>query len=123
MPLDSLYNGSFKKKSGIVLDFGEHLTGYFSFSVEDIRRVVDAPIRFKFTFAEMPAEVMMPFDPYEGGLSRAWLQDEVLTITDVPKTYTIPRRVAFRYVKIELLGASRFCDFRINHSRRRPQHR
>ncbi|HEX6225185.1 MAG TPA: hypothetical protein VFZ52_12275 [Chryseolinea sp.] len=115
MPLDSLYNGSFKKKSGIVIDFGEHLTGYFSFSVEDLGRVVDAPIRFKFTFAEMPAEVMMPFDPYEGGLSRAWLQDEIITITESPKTYTIPRRVAFRYVKIELLGASRFCDFRINH--------
>jgi len=114
-PIDSLYSGSFKKKSGIVLDFGEHLTGYFSFSVEDIRRVVDAPIRFKFTFAEMPSEAMMPFDPYEGGLSRAWLQDEIMTITEVPKTYTIPRRMAFRYVKIELLGASRFCDFRINH--------
>jgi len=114
-PIDSLYSGSFKKKSGIVLDFGEHLTGYFSFSVEDIRRVVDAPLRFKFAFAEMPAEVMMPFDPYEGGLSRAWLQDEVITITEVPKTYTIQRRVAFRYVKIELLGSSRFSDFRISH--------
>ena len=34
-PVDSLYSNSFKKQSGVVVDFGEHLTGYFSFSVED----------------------------------------------------------------------------------------
>src|SRR6188472_604263 len=27
---DSLYHGSFKNKSGIIADFGEHLTGYFT---------------------------------------------------------------------------------------------
>jgi hypothetical protein len=42
------------------------------------------------------------------------LQDEIVTISDVPCTITIPRRVAFRYVKIELLGSSRFSDFRIS---------
>jgi hypothetical protein len=113
-PLDSLYTGSFKKKSGIILDFGEHLTGRFSFSLVDIRGVADAPIRLKFTFGEVPSEVVTPFDPYEGGLSRAWLQDEIVTVTEVPSTITIPRRLSFRYVKIELLGSSRFSDFRIS---------
>jgi alpha-L-rhamnosidase len=115
-PVDSLYKGSFKKKSGIIIDFGEHLTGYFSFSLEDIRGVADAPIRFKFTFAEMPAEAVTPFDPYEGGLSRAWLQDEIITVSEVPATITVPRRLAFRYVKIELLGSSRYSDFRISNA-------
>jgi alpha-L-rhamnosidase len=61
----------------------------------------------------MPAEAALPFDPYEGQLSRAWLQDEIVTISEVPKTITIPRRVAFRYLKIEVLGSSIYSDFRI----------
>ena len=113
-PIDSLYTGSFKKKSGIIVDFGEHLTGHFSFSLEDIRGVADAPLRFKFTFAEVPAEAVTPFDPYEGALSRAWLQDEIITVTEVPATITISRRLAFRYVKIEWLGGSRYSDFRFS---------
>jgi alpha-L-rhamnosidase len=112
--IDSLYTGSFKKKSGVIIDFGEHLTGHFSFSLEDIRGVADAPLRFKFTFAEVPAEAVTPFDPYEGALSRAWLQDEIITVSEVPSTTTVSRRLAFRYVKIEWLGSSRFSDFRIS---------
>jgi alpha-L-rhamnosidase len=113
-PIDSLYNNSFKKQSGVVLDFGEHLTGYFTFSVEELNRAADAPLRIKFTFGEVPSELATPFDPYPGGLSRAWLQDEIITISDVPSTIIIPRRFAFRYVKMELLGSSVYSDFRIS---------
>ena len=49
-----------------------------------------------------------------GLLSRAWLQDEVVTISEVPATIQIPRRVAFRYLKIEVLGSSVFSDFKIS---------
>lgn len=114
MPVDSLYYNSFKKKSGAVVDFGEHLTGYFTFSVEEVNRAADAPLRIKFTFGEVPAELATPFDPYSGGLSRAWLQDEIITVSEVPATITIPRRFAFRYVKMELLGSSVYSDFRIS---------
>ena len=113
-PVDSLYNNSFKKLSGVVIDFGEHLTGYFSFSLEDLGRTADAPVRIKFTFGEVPAELATPYDPYPGGLSRAWLQDEIITVSDIPSTITIPRRLAFRYVKLELLGSSVYSDFRIS---------
>jgi hypothetical protein len=78
------------------VDCGEHITGYFSFSVEDFGRAADAPLRIKFTFGEVPSKLATPFDPYTGGLSRAWLQDEIITISDVPSTITIPRRIAFR---------------------------
>ena len=74
------------------------------------QQVSDAPVRIKFTFAEVPSELNTPFDPYPGGLSRAWLQDEVMTLMTVPIEASIPRRVSFRYLKIELLGASSF-DF------------
>lgn len=112
-PADSFYTRSIKKQSGIILDFGEHLTGFVDFTMEDLVGAADAPVRLKFTFAEMPAEAVLPFDPYNGGLSRAWLQDETVTVSEVPSTIHIPRRVSFRYVKIEVLGSSGNADCKI----------
>lgn len=108
---ESLFNESLKKHPSVILDFGEHLTGYLNFSLKLLgERVSDAPVRIKFTFAEVPSELNTPLDPYSGGLSRAWIQDEVITLMTVPIESSIPRRVSFRYLKIELLGASGF-DF------------
>jgi len=104
--IEQLYNASFSKRnSGIVVDFGEHLTGYCTFTLKTRRGDMDAPLRLKLTFGEVPAELATPFDPYPGGLSRAWLQDETVTVSVLPATITIPRRVAFRYAKIEWLGS------------------
>ncbi|HMK18745.1 MAG TPA: hypothetical protein VK492_11110 [Chitinophagaceae bacterium] len=110
---DSFYIRSMKKQSGVILDFGEHLTGFVTFKIEDLQAVADAALRLKFTFSETPAEAVVPFDPYTGALSRGWLQDEIITISEVPSTITIPRRVAFRYLKIEVLGSSTYSDFKI----------
>lgn len=112
--MENLYSRSFKQQSGTVIDFGEHLTGYFTFTIKSIHNFSDAPLRFKLTFGEVPGEMATPFDPYPGGLSRAWLQDETVTITELPATFTLPRRVAFRYLKIDLLGSSGGFDFAIS---------
>ena len=112
--LRDFFNTSIKKQDGVIIDFGEHLTGYFSCNFELIGKTdSDAPVRFRFTFGEVPAELATPFDPYPGGLSRAWLQDETVTVDFVPSTISISRRLSFRYVKVELLGYSSF-DFRIS---------
>ncbi|RYY36507.1 MAG: glycoside hydrolase [Sphingobacteriaceae bacterium] len=112
--LDSLYTSSFNKRKEITLDFGQHLTGYFSFKVDTLFRTPDAPLKFRLTFGEVPSEVATPFDPYKGDLSRAWLQDEVITVMDVPSEINITRRLAFRYVKIELIGSSQYYDFKLS---------
>ncbi|MDN3582550.1 glycoside hydrolase [Mucilaginibacter flavus] len=113
--IDQLYNSAFSKKnSGIIADFGEHMTGYFNFTIKGRRGDMDAPLRLKFTFGEVPSEIATPFDPYPGTLSRAWLQDEIVTVTVAPSTITIPRRLACRYVKIELLGSSPYFEFGIS---------
>ena len=114
LPVDSLYKRSFKSQSGVIADFGEHLTGYFTFSLAEAGSVPDAPVRIRFTFGEVPAELTTPFDPYPGALSRGWLEDEVVTVSDIPATITIPRRVAFRYVKMELVNSNVYPDFRIS---------
>jgi alpha-L-rhamnosidase len=89
------------------LDFGEHLAGYLSFRVLPTGSVADSPIRLRLTFGEVPTDVAEPLHPYRGWISAAWLPDEVVTIDDLPAAYRLARRHAFRYVKVEILAASR----------------
>ena len=110
---DSVFSQSFKKQKEVILDFGEHLTGHFTFALQEIRGVADAPTKMNFTFGEVPAEINTAYEPFDADLSRGWLQDENVTIVDMPATFTIARRFAFRYVKIELLGASAYFDFKL----------
>lgn len=111
--ITELYANSFKERGEVIIDFGEHLTGYFSFHTYVTQYTADAPLRFKLTFGEVPSELATPFNPYPGGLSRAWLQGEIVTVMQLPATITIPRRVSFRYVKIEVLASSSY-DFNIS---------
>lgn len=111
-PVEALYDSSLKERQSVIVDMGRHMTGYFSFRIDHTGMPADAPIRLRLTFAEVPAELNTPFDPYPGGLSRAWLQDETVTVMRLPAEVRIERRVACRYVKIEVLATSYF-DFRI----------
>ena len=108
--VEVLYKESFKPRKEVILDLGDHYTGYFSMRVEHMGLPADAPLRFRLTFAEVPAELNTPFDPYSGSLSRAWLQDEVITVMRLPQEVKVERRLACRYVKIELLAQS-YYDF------------
>jgi alpha-L-rhamnosidase len=94
-----------------ILDFGEHFTGYLTFSLRCFDIPVDAPVRLSFVFGEVPAEIGESFDTYSGTLTRSWLQDEVFNFDDVPQTVTLPRRYAFRYVKISVVSASKHGKF------------
>lgn len=113
-PSELLYGRNMKDVQEITLDFGRHLTGYFTFHTKTLSRCQDAPVRLRFFFAEMPAELNTPLEPWKGSLSRAWMQDEVVTVTEVDTEITIPRRLAFRYVRVKLLGASPDFDFAID---------
>jgi alpha-L-rhamnosidase len=88
------------------LDFGDHHVGHLRFELA-CEGELDAPARLRVVFAELPVELGEPFDPYTGTLSRSWLQDEILTFDLLPlggefMPVTLPRRYAFRYVRVEL---------------------
>ncbi len=110
-PVNSIYNKPLHSGESFLLDFGEHLTGYFSFSLRCFDIPVDAPVRLKFIFGETLAEVAEPIDPYSGSLTRSWFQDETVNIDDVPQTIRLPRRYAFRYVKVSVVSASKHGTF------------
>jgi len=109
--VDSVCNRPLLPGDRFVLDFGEHLTGYFSFSLRRFDIPVDAPVRLSFVFGETLSEVAEEVDPYSGLLSRSWLQDETVSIDDVPQTVRLPRRYAFRYVKVTVVASSRHGQF------------
>lgn len=108
---DSVCNRPLMPGDSFVLDFGEHFAGQLVFSLRRFEIPVDAPVRLAFVFGEVPAEVAEPFDPYPGGLTRSWLQDEVVNFDDVPQTVTLPRRYAFRYVKVSVVSCSKHGKF------------
>ena len=110
----SFYDKPFGGVRTITLDFGKHLTGYFSFHTKTLTNCQDAPVRFRFMFGELPAEMNTPLDPWKAGLGRAWMQDETVTLMDLDDWVTIPRRVAFRYLRIELLGDSSGFEFALD---------
>ncbi|HEY3376533.1 MAG TPA: sugar hydrolase [Armatimonadota bacterium] len=98
-PAAELVNRWMSGGDSVVLDFGEHLVGHLAFSVH-LSGTQNAPVRLQFIFGETPAEVAEPFDPYRGNLSRAWLQDEVINLDELPHAMQLPRRYAFRYLRI-----------------------
>ena len=98
------YSSSINEMPDVMVDFGRHMTGYFTFRLNTVSGVQDAPIRLRFTFGEVPSEMAVPFDPFPGTLSRAWMQDEVITLYTIGEEVTIPRRISGRYMRIEVLG-------------------
>ncbi|MFA6564779.1 MAG: sugar hydrolase [Verrucomicrobiia bacterium] len=108
---ESVCNRPLLPGDSFILDFGEHFTGQIVFSLRRFEIPVDAPVRLAFIFGEVPAEVAEPFDPYPGGLTRSWLQDEVVNFDDVPQTVTLPRRYAFRYLKVTVVSCSKHGKF------------
>jgi len=89
-----------------ILDFGEHMTGHLAFTIAGEGEAVDSPVRLKLTFGEVPADVAVPLETYGGNLSRAWLPDEIVNVDFLPRRVILPRRYAFRYVKVEVIDTS-----------------
>lgn len=90
----------------VVLDFGNHYVGYFTAEFTSTGSHQDAPAFLKLKFCEREEEITEPTDDYHGWISRSWIQEEYVHIDVLPHTLQLPRRYAFRYVKIEVLGLS-----------------
>jgi alpha-L-rhamnosidase len=89
-----------------VLDFGEHMVGYLNLSIRPFSIVQDSPLRLKCTFGETLTEIIADENDYHGWLSSTWLQHEIINVDLLPLTFELPRRYAFRYLAIEILGCN-----------------
>ena len=96
----------------VVVDFGQHLVGRLRLRAGTDQGVVaGAPLRLRFLFGEVPAEIAEANGPLEAGqcLSWNWRQEETVTLDVLPAELRLSRRYAFRYVKIELVDRSPYA--------------
>ena len=91
-----------------IFDFGEHLVGTVAFRLVDFGKAVDAPVLLKFTFAEVPLELVEDEPSAAGwkGLTLSWIQRDTVAFDVVPAEVRMPRRYAFRYMKVEVVACS-----------------
>ena len=106
--VDSALRRVLKRGDAFIFDFGEHLVGSVAFRFVGFENAMDAPVRLKFTFAEVPLELAEdePSLADWRGLSLAWIQRDVFTFDYVPSEVKLPRRYAFRYMKIEVIACT-----------------
>ncbi len=101
----SLSDMKFKTGSRVIVDFGETVVGRIRLKLRPEGKN-DSPLRLQIIAAELPYEVDADFADFRGGLSRSWLQDEVVNIDVLPCVYDFPRRYSLRYLKIDVLAAA-----------------
>ena len=100
------------------VDFGNHYVGYLSFEMRMLEQFPDAPVKLHLKFAENLYELESDYDTYEGSLPGAWLQQETIYL-DEPMVVKLPRRYAFRYMKVTVDESSYFrspieiCNFEL----------
>lgn len=95
-----------REKEFVVFDFGNHYVGHVSFDFSYEGHHPDAPAYLRFTFCENERELHENIDEYNGWVSKSWIQDERIHLDVLPCVMTMPRRYAFRYVRIEVLCVS-----------------
>ncbi len=103
---DGALSAELKAGDQITLDFGNHYVGYLSLRFSTKGSHFDAPAWLRIRFAERLCELEEDAAMYHGWISKGWIQQEQLHIDCFPCTLAMPRRYAFRYVRIEVLDIS-----------------
>jgi len=89
-----------------VVDFGRHCVGRLSFTVKDNGRYLDAPVRLRLRFAEIPYELFRDTASYRGALCSSWLAEDIINV-DLIGRVALPRRYSFRYLEVTVLATPR----------------
>jgi alpha-L-rhamnosidase len=111
--IQELANTPLGKGDEFIIDFGSHRVGYLSFYLDAIGDNVDAPCRLRFTFGEVPTDVVSDLSDCNTWISTSWLPDEVINVDWLPCTVDLPRRYSFRYIRVQVLDTSQkyHCTF------------
>ena len=94
------------KGESLCLDFGDHRVGYLDLELGYTGSHPDAPVVLDIRFAERLSEFFEDADSYGGWICTGWIQDERVRVDTVPGKLSLPRRYAFRYVRIEVKDIS-----------------
>ena len=105
---DVTYPISLKGGESIVLDFGNHYTGYLNLSTVSLGQICDSPVKLRFIFGEMPHEIGIPPEEYKGWIGKGWIQEDFKPIVFMPYKGSLERRYSARFLKIERLDNAPF---------------
>ena len=98
----------------ITLDFGNHYVGHVQLELDCEGCHPDAPVWLELRFAERERELREDPNNYHGSLSRSWIQIAQLHVDVIPSLVQVPRRYAFRYMQLKILGMSSRFRLKIN---------
>lgn len=103
-----------KKGDEVFYDFGNHFVGCLSLDFSQVGAYPDAPLQLHLSFYESSEEFDEDPAAYRGGLGGSWIQEERIHIDDVPGIHRLPRRYAFRYLRIRVMDHSGNYTIRLN---------
>ncbi|KAJ2893368.1 alpha-L-rhamnosidase [Zalerion maritima] len=117
-PITSLPDLSWGKEDEFILDFGVHMVGRVSFTLDSAGEHMDAPCRLKVTLGESPMDVVMSMedaDVESTWIGKGWLPLEVVTVDECPEEVVVGgtgggdgkgRRHAFRFLRVKVVDTS-----------------
>lgn len=94
------------KGDEFTVDFGTHRVGYLSFHLAAEGSNIDAPVRLRLTFGEVPYDVLEDLHPCKSWISSSWIPDEVINVDWCPADVNLPRRYSFRYLRVQIIDTS-----------------
>ena len=105
-PVCGMPEHALRENASIVLDFGNHFVGRLTLRLRSEGSHPDAPAWLQFKFCENKRELNETLDGYKGWISKGWVQQEQAHVDVLPTVLVLPRRYAFRYVRIDVLALS-----------------
>ena len=105
-PVSGLPAGAMMEGESLILDFGNHQVGHVTLKLGYTGSHPDAPAWLRLKFCESKKELGQSIEGYTGWISRGWVQEEQVHVDVLPREISLPRRYAFRYLRIEVLAVS-----------------
>jgi len=104
--IEGLPTAPLKDGDSVIFDFGNHYVGYVKLHLSSVGSHQDAPAFIKIKFCEAERELHEDSSTYQGWISKGWIQEEWIHVDVLPTVLELPRRYAFRYVKVEVIAVS-----------------